>query len=193
VGLSEAPPGDRRRRQCDLHGFQRGDQHLQPRGGQPTTVFIEPCRQRLSCRPLGDFLYADNQIVDRPSNTLLATHLPASIFTGSSYGRASVPGNPAVTPDGRFIYGGVIYTSDSVLEIDRLNLTAMNVPIPCREGAEPSPIPGDTPAGRNLLSLGWSTPGGSRMEPAMARVGGWGAVRVCGPCPVPPRVETPGW
>jgi len=80
--------------------------------------------------PLGDYLYSGNEIVNRSSNTLSASHLPANILTGNSFNGAPIPGGPAITPDGRFLYSGVVFTGDSITKTDRASLTATNTAIP---------------------------------------------------------------
>jgi hypothetical protein len=78
--------------------------------------------------PLGDFLYAGNEIVDRPSNTLSVSHLPASILTGNSFNGAPIPGGPAITPDGQFIYCST--SNSSITKINRANLSSNVVSFP---------------------------------------------------------------
>ncbi len=75
--------------------------------------------------PLGDFLYSRDEIVDRTSNTLLSSRLPSSIVTGNAFGGAPIPGGPAITPDGRFLYTGF---SNSLTRIDRSTLTSAAFP-----------------------------------------------------------------
>ncbi|HEX4959313.1 MAG TPA: glycoside hydrolase family 2 TIM barrel-domain containing protein [Thermoanaerobaculia bacterium] len=77
--------------------------------------------------PLGDYLYSGNEIVNRSSNTLSPSHLPASILTGNSFGGAAIPGGPAITADGQFIYCGT--NSVNFTKIDRVSLTATVVPV----------------------------------------------------------------
>jgi len=77
--------------------------------------------------PLGDYLYSGNEIVNRSSNTLSSSHLPASIVTGNSFNGAPIPGGPTITPDGQFIYCGT--NSLSFTKIDRVSLTSSVVPV----------------------------------------------------------------
>ncbi|MEP7010351.1 MAG: glycoside hydrolase family 2 TIM barrel-domain containing protein [Acidobacteriota bacterium] len=74
--------------------------------------------------PLGDFLYSRNEIVDRAANTLSASHLPANLVSGNTFGGATVPGGPAITPDGQFLFAG---TSGNLIRIDRPSLTSMSI------------------------------------------------------------------
>jgi hypothetical protein len=78
--------------------------------------------------PAGNDLYADNEIVDRSSNLLLASHLPTSLLTGSSLNGAPIPGGPAITSDGQFIYCGT--NNSSITKIDRISLGSSTVAIP---------------------------------------------------------------
>jgi len=78
--------------------------------------------------PLGDFLYSANEIVDRSSSALLSAHLPVSIVTGSSLGGNPIPGGPAITMDGQFIFCGTSNTS--VIKIDRVSLMASSISVP---------------------------------------------------------------
>lgn len=81
--------------------------------------------------PLGDFLYAGNEIVDRSSNTLSSSHLPVSIVTGIALNGGPIPGGPAITPDGQVIYCGT--SNSSITKIDRIGLTSSVVSIPFEE------------------------------------------------------------
>jgi hypothetical protein len=56
--------------------------------------------------PDGTNLFSGDEIVDVPSNALLARRLPLSIASGSSWSGAPVPGGPGISPDGRKIYCG---------------------------------------------------------------------------------------
>lgn len=78
--------------------------------------------------PLGDYLYSVQEILDRPTNSLLPSQLPTSIVTGSSIGGAPIPGGPSITPDGLFIYCGT--SRNSITKIDRANLTSSVVAVP---------------------------------------------------------------
>ncbi len=53
--------------------------------------------------PDGTRLYSQNERLDVLSNTLLV-NLPLNIVTGSSWSVAPVPGGPAISRDGRYIY-----------------------------------------------------------------------------------------
>jgi exo-beta-1,3-glucanase (GH17 family) len=53
--------------------------------------------------PTGDRLYSRTEVVDVAANALLPP-LPIDITTGNSWDSASVPGGPAVSPDGTKIY-----------------------------------------------------------------------------------------
>ena len=53
--------------------------------------------------PDGTRLYAGSERLDLSSNTRLA-NLPANIATGSSWAGAPIPGDPAISADGRLIY-----------------------------------------------------------------------------------------
>ena len=55
--------------------------------------------------PDGEYLYSRNERLHIQSNTLGA-NLPSNIVTGSCWCSAQIPGGPAITRDGRFIYCG---------------------------------------------------------------------------------------
>lgn len=54
--------------------------------------------------PDGQRLYARDEIVDVATNELLPERLPRSIATAGSWSGAPIPGDPAISADGRFLY-----------------------------------------------------------------------------------------
>jgi hypothetical protein len=54
--------------------------------------------------PDGQRLYAYNEVVDVAGNERVSPSLPVSILTGGAWGGAAVPGGPAISADGRFIF-----------------------------------------------------------------------------------------
>ena len=104
--------------------------------------------------PPGDYLYSRTEIVDAPANVLLASQLPVSLVTGSSFLNAPIPGGPAITPLGDFVYRTI--TTNSITKIDRQSLTATTTDVPS-EGAFVS----DLSVSPDGTILGRSTYGGN--------------------------------
>jgi hypothetical protein len=108
----------------DSHAVISTSSHV---AGNPLPFSSSLATNGVLVSPLGDFLYSGNEIVNRSSNALLASHLPVSILTGNSFNGAPIPGGPAITPDGQFIY--CCANSSSITKIDRVSLASNVVSI----------------------------------------------------------------
>ena len=68
--------------------------------------------------PDGIHLYSRDEILDLKTNQILPATLPVNILTGVPFTNASIPGGPALSPDGQTLYAGPSTTPGNTVSID---------------------------------------------------------------------------